>query len=61
MLLCYLVIITLISKIKIMEIKLEYDKNYGYTATIKEFWIVTEWDNFDELIKNITEAINLVE
>ncbi len=40
-----------------MEIKIEYDKNYGYTATIKEFWIITEWNNFDELMKNITEAI----
>jgi len=40
-----------------MEIKIEYDKNYWYTATIEELGIVTEWNSFDELVKNISEAI----
>ena len=40
-----------------MKIKIEFDKKYGYTATIENLWIVTEWNTFDELIKNISEAI----
>ena len=40
-----------------MEIKIEYDKKHWYTAIIEELWIVTEWNNFDELLKNISEAI----
>ncbi len=41
-----------------MDIKIEYDKNYWYSATIQELGIITEWNDFDELMKNISEAID---
>lgn len=39
-----------------MDIKIMLNDN-GYTWVIKELWIITEWDNFDMLLKNIKEAI----
>lgn len=30
-----------------------------YSATIEEYWIFTQWDTFEELLKNINEAIEL--
>ena len=42
-----------------MQLQIFYDKKHWYTAMINELWIVTEWDNFDELMYNINEALEL--
>jgi len=42
-----------------MELKIFFDPKYWYTAHIEEIWLITEWDNFDNLMKNIYEALSL--
>ena len=42
-----------------MKAKILYDANYGYTVVIEKLWIITEWDNFEELIQNLQEALEL--
>lgn len=43
----------------IMKVEISLDKKHWYTASIKELWIITQWDNFDELIKNLHECLEL--
>lgn len=42
-----------------MDLKVFFDKNHGYTATLESLGIVTEWNTFDELIYNVNEALEL--
>lgn len=41
-----------------MNIKVIKEKIW-YSAIINDFWIFTQWDNFEELIKNMKEALEL--
>ena len=42
-----------------MQLNIFYDKNHGYTEEVKELWIVTEGDTFDQLMYNVNEALEL--
>ncbi len=41
-----------------MNVKIIKEK-VGYSAVLKDFGIFTQWDNFEELTKNLKEAIEL--
>jgi hypothetical protein len=41
-----------------MNIKVIKEKLW-YSANISNLWIFTQWDNFEELLRNLKEAIEL--
>jgi len=43
-----------------MKAQIIYDAKYGYTIHIPDVGIITEWDTFEELVKNLQEAIDLI-
>lgn len=43
-----------------MKAQIIYDPKYGYTIHIPDVGIITEWDTFEELVKNLQEAIDLI-